>query len=169
MRSVDDVDECDASAIDDEGGSCTLSTTTTTTRATNAPISMAMTRATHAKYRRRRRGVRRVRNIDDGGEDGDACIMQCAAPAAAQAPRSRFGHTAVVYSHSMYVFGGWDGHDTLQERRAAPRATGARLVGGGAGRSPRLDQIWARSGRAVRGPAVGGDVSKGPDGPHTFL
>lgn len=30
-------------------------------------------------------------------------------------PQSRFGHTAVVYGHSMFVFGGWDGHDTLQE------------------------------------------------------
>lgn len=30
-------------------------------------------------------------------------------------PRSRFGHTAVMYGHSMYVFGGWDGHDTIQE------------------------------------------------------
>jgi len=30
-------------------------------------------------------------------------------------PRSRFGHTAVMYGHSMYVFGGWDGHETLQE------------------------------------------------------
>jgi N-acetylneuraminic acid mutarotase len=30
-------------------------------------------------------------------------------------PRSRFGHTAVVYQNSMFVFGGWDGHDTLQE------------------------------------------------------
>lgn len=30
-------------------------------------------------------------------------------------PRSRFGHTAVMHGHSMYVFGGWDGHDTLQE------------------------------------------------------
>jgi len=30
-------------------------------------------------------------------------------------PRSRFGHTAVIYGHSMYIFGGWDGHDTLQE------------------------------------------------------
>lgn len=31
-----------------------------------------------------------------------------------QVPRNRFGHTAVVYGHSMYIFGGWDGHDTLQ-------------------------------------------------------
>lgn len=30
-------------------------------------------------------------------------------------PRRRFGHTAVVYGSSMYIFGGWDGHDTLQE------------------------------------------------------
>lgn len=30
-------------------------------------------------------------------------------------PRSRFGHTSVIYGHSMYIFGGWDGHDTLQE------------------------------------------------------
>mmetsp|Transcript_117160 Transcript_117160/g.373174 ORF Transcript_117160/g.373174 Transcript_117160/m.373174 type:complete len:792 (+) Transcript_117160:52-2427(+) len=30
-------------------------------------------------------------------------------------PRSRFGHTAVIYGHSMYIFGGWDGHDTMQE------------------------------------------------------
>ena len=22
---------------------------------------------------------------------------------------------AVIYAHSMYIFGGWDGHDTLQE------------------------------------------------------
>eukprot|EP00403_Amphidinium_massartii_P044184 CAMPEP_0178456924 /NCGR_PEP_ID=MMETSP0689_2-20121128/46746_1 /TAXON_ID=160604 /ORGANISM="Amphidinium massartii, Strain CS-259" /LENGTH=777 /DNA_ID=CAMNT_0020083147 /DNA_START=45 /DNA_END=2376 /DNA_ORIENTATION=- len=33
----------------------------------------------------------------------------------ATVPRSRFGHTAVMYGHSMYVFGGWDGHETLQE------------------------------------------------------
>lgn len=30
-------------------------------------------------------------------------------------PRSRFGHTAVIYGNSMFSFGGWDGHDTLQE------------------------------------------------------
>mmetsp|Transcript_110192 Transcript_110192/g.235255 ORF Transcript_110192/g.235255 Transcript_110192/m.235255 type:complete len:782 (+) Transcript_110192:69-2414(+) len=30
-------------------------------------------------------------------------------------PRSIFGHTAVVYGHSMYIFGGWDGHDIVQE------------------------------------------------------
>lgn len=30
-------------------------------------------------------------------------------------PKSRFGHTAVIYGHSMYVFGGWDGHDTIHE------------------------------------------------------
>ena len=57
-------------------------------------------------------------------------------------PRNRFGHTvippvcdvlmlhlcgrvkstalhlmcqAVIYAHSMYIFGGWDGHDTLQD------------------------------------------------------
>mmetsp|Transcript_85667 Transcript_85667/g.239358 ORF Transcript_85667/g.239358 Transcript_85667/m.239358 type:complete len:792 (+) Transcript_85667:172-2547(+) len=30
-------------------------------------------------------------------------------------PQSRFGHTAVMYGHSMFVFGGWDGHDTLQD------------------------------------------------------
>lgn len=30
-------------------------------------------------------------------------------------PRSRFGHTAVMYGHSMYIFGGWDGHDTIHE------------------------------------------------------
>eukprot|EP00929_Paragymnodinium_shiwhaense_P013396 TRINITY_DN121257_c0_g1_i1.p1 TRINITY_DN121257_c0_g1~~TRINITY_DN121257_c0_g1_i1.p1 ORF type:complete len:780 (+),score=173.99 TRINITY_DN121257_c0_g1_i1:233-2572(+) len=35
--------------------------------------------------------------------------------ATAAHPRSRFGHTAVVYGHSMFIFGGWDGHDTLQE------------------------------------------------------
>ena len=32
-----------------------------------------------------------------------------------QAPRSRFGHTSVVYANSMFIFGGWDGHQTLDE------------------------------------------------------
>jgi hypothetical protein len=27
----------------------------------------------------------------------------------------RFGHTACVYKHFMYVFGGWDGHQTLND------------------------------------------------------
>jgi len=31
------------------------------------------------------------------------------------APRSRFAHTAVMYNNAMFVFGGWDGQDTLQE------------------------------------------------------
>jgi len=30
-------------------------------------------------------------------------------------PKNRFGHTAVVYENSMYVFGGWDGHETLSD------------------------------------------------------
>lgn len=30
-------------------------------------------------------------------------------------PIPRFGHTAVVLKHNMYVFGGWDGHDTLDD------------------------------------------------------
>jgi hypothetical protein len=32
-----------------------------------------------------------------------------------QFPKSRFGHTAVVNNKSMYVFGGWDGNDTLND------------------------------------------------------
>jgi len=36
-------------------------------------------------------------------------------PVRSTVPRSRFGHTAVMYGHSMFIFGGWDGHDTLQE------------------------------------------------------
>ena len=27
----------------------------------------------------------------------------------------RFGHTACVHKHYMYVFGGWDGHHTLND------------------------------------------------------
>jgi hypothetical protein len=30
-------------------------------------------------------------------------------------PLTRFGHAAVVFEDSMYVFGGWNGHDTLDE------------------------------------------------------
>uniref|UniRef100_A0A0G4GFY8 RING-type domain-containing protein n=1 Tax=Chromera velia CCMP2878 TaxID=1169474 RepID=A0A0G4GFY8_9ALVE len=30
-------------------------------------------------------------------------------------PSGRFGHSAVIWENSMYVFGGWDGHDTLAE------------------------------------------------------
>lgn len=30
-------------------------------------------------------------------------------------PLNRFGHTAILYDHSMYVFGGWNGHDTLYD------------------------------------------------------
>ncbi|KAF4652513.1 hypothetical protein FOL47_011045 [Perkinsus chesapeaki] len=32
-----------------------------------------------------------------------------------ECPSPRFGHSAVVYGSCMYVFGGWDGHDTLNE------------------------------------------------------
>jgi hypothetical protein len=27
----------------------------------------------------------------------------------------RFGHTACIYKHFMFVFGGWDGHQTLND------------------------------------------------------
>ncbi|CAE8587159.1 unnamed protein product [Polarella glacialis] len=30
-------------------------------------------------------------------------------------PVGRFGHSAVVYRSGMFVFGGWDGHDTLDD------------------------------------------------------
>jgi len=30
-------------------------------------------------------------------------------------PLNRFGHTAVIYEHSMFIFGGWNGHDTLDD------------------------------------------------------
>lgn len=30
-------------------------------------------------------------------------------------PVGRFGHSAVVYQSGMFVFGGWDGHDTLDD------------------------------------------------------
>jgi N-acetylneuraminic acid mutarotase len=30
-------------------------------------------------------------------------------------PLNRFGHTSVVYEHSMFIFGGWNGHDTLDD------------------------------------------------------
>ena len=30
-------------------------------------------------------------------------------------PSARFGHTAEVYRNDMYVFGGWNGADTLDE------------------------------------------------------
>ncbi|KAF4714468.1 hypothetical protein FOZ63_021580 [Perkinsus olseni] len=32
-----------------------------------------------------------------------------------ECPSPRFGHSAVVHGSCMYVFGGWDGHDTLNE------------------------------------------------------
>ena len=28
---------------------------------------------------------------------------------------SRFGHTTAIYEHSMYVFGGWNGTDTMDD------------------------------------------------------
>jgi N-acetylneuraminic acid mutarotase len=30
-------------------------------------------------------------------------------------PLNRFGHTAVVHEHSMFIFGGWNGHDTMDD------------------------------------------------------
>ncbi len=30
-------------------------------------------------------------------------------------PSARFGHSAEVYRNSMYIFGGWNGTDTLDE------------------------------------------------------
>mmetsp|Transcript_14690 Transcript_14690/g.14310 ORF Transcript_14690/g.14310 Transcript_14690/m.14310 type:complete len:320 (+) Transcript_14690:639-1598(+) len=30
-------------------------------------------------------------------------------------PLNRFGHTACIYEHSMFIFGGWNGHDTLDD------------------------------------------------------
>jgi len=30
-------------------------------------------------------------------------------------PLNRFGHTAVIYDNSMFVFGGWNGHDTMDD------------------------------------------------------
>lgn len=30
-------------------------------------------------------------------------------------PLQRFGHVAVVYEHSMYIFGGWNGNDTMDD------------------------------------------------------
>lgn len=33
-------------------------------------------------------------------------------------PKIRFGHTAVVYKHFMYIFGGWDGQVTLNDLSA---------------------------------------------------
>jgi hypothetical protein len=33
-------------------------------------------------------------------------------------PKIRFGHTAVVHKSLMYVFGGWDGQDTLNDLNA---------------------------------------------------
>lgn len=30
-------------------------------------------------------------------------------------PLNRFGHCAVVIEHSMIVFGGWNGHDTMDD------------------------------------------------------
>jgi N-acetylneuraminic acid mutarotase len=31
------------------------------------------------------------------------------------APLNRFGHTAVVLENSMYIFGGWNGHYTMDD------------------------------------------------------
>jgi len=30
-------------------------------------------------------------------------------------PLNRFGHSAVIYNHYMYIFGGWNGHDTMDD------------------------------------------------------
>ena len=30
-------------------------------------------------------------------------------------PLNRFGHSAVVYQNSMFIFGGWNGHDTMND------------------------------------------------------
>lgn len=30
-------------------------------------------------------------------------------------PKIRFGHTAVINRHYMYIFGGWDGQMTLND------------------------------------------------------
>lgn len=43
------------------------------------------------------------------GRWSQVCAGRCSTP------QSRFGHTAVMYGHSMFIFGGWDGRDTLQE------------------------------------------------------
>lgn len=31
------------------------------------------------------------------------------------APLNRFGHTASLYEHLMFIFGGWNGHDTMDD------------------------------------------------------
>ncbi len=31
------------------------------------------------------------------------------------APLNRFGHTACLFEHSMFIFGGWNGHDTMDD------------------------------------------------------
>ncbi|CAD7960621.1 unnamed protein product [Amoebophrya sp. A120] len=59
-----------------------------------------------------------------------------------QRPRPRFGHSAVTYENSMYIFGGWDGHQTLQELQEynfntnAWQAVGTGGAGGGASVNP---------------------------------
>jgi hypothetical protein len=30
-------------------------------------------------------------------------------------PLNRFGHTACLFEHSMFIFGGWNGHDTMDD------------------------------------------------------
>lgn len=30
-------------------------------------------------------------------------------------PLNRFGHSALIYENSMYIFGGWNGHDTMDD------------------------------------------------------
>lgn len=30
-------------------------------------------------------------------------------------PKLRFGHSAVIFHHYLYVFGGWDGNITLSD------------------------------------------------------
>ena len=32
-----------------------------------------------------------------------------------ESPLRRFGHSAVIYGSSMYIFGGWNGHDTMDD------------------------------------------------------
>ena len=36
-------------------------------------------------------------------------------PSEGNVPLTRFGHSASVFEQSMFIFGGWDGHETLDD------------------------------------------------------
>eukprot|EP00922_Rhytidocystis_sp_ex-Travisia-forbesii_P021443 GHVS01031400.1.p1 GENE.GHVS01031400.1~~GHVS01031400.1.p1 ORF type:complete len:874 (+),score=128.88 GHVS01031400.1:24-2624(+) len=53
-----------------------------------------------------------------------------------QSPTERFGHSAIMYDDSMYIFGGWDGHDTLNDLREFSTRTHQWMACSRMGRAP---------------------------------